>query len=214
MTFSVTLIIIIITAIISFMAFSNQALYNKLIFYPPAISQQKEWYRFFSHGLIHAGILHLAFNMYALYSFGNFLESAFAQIFGESGKLLYLVMYITAIAVCTIPEYRTHRENYRYTSLGASGAVSAVIFAAIVLDPQAKIGLIFIPIPIPGFIVGLLFLIVSAYLAKRGGSRINHSAHLWGALYGMAFLISMSFALSDFNPIDHFIQSMQNNFGK
>src|SRR6187455_3435987 len=99
MSISITLIIIIITAIISFMAFSNQELLNKLIFYPPAISKEKQWYRFFSNGLIHADIGHLAFNMISLYMFGALVEDGFLQIFGDSGKLLYLVMYISALAV-------------------------------------------------------------------------------------------------------------------
>jgi membrane associated rhomboid family serine protease len=210
MSMSITLIIIVITAIVSFAAFSNEELKQKLIFYPPAISQRREWYRFFTHGLIHANIAHLVFNLYAFYSFGTFVEGAFGQIFGDSGKLLYLVMYITAIAAASIPEYMAQRDNYYYQSLGASGAVSGVIFAAIFLDPLAKVGLFFIPPIIPGFIFGPLYLVLTAYLAKRGGGGINHSAHLWGALYGIAFLIVMSLALhTEFNPIDNFVQSVK-----
>ena len=207
---SITLIIIVITAIVSFAAFSNEELKQKLIFYPPAISQRREWYRFFTHGFIHANIAHLVFNLYAFYSFGTFVEGAFGQIFGDSGKLLYLVMYITAIAAASVPEYMAQRDNYHYQSLGASGAVSGVIFAAIFLDPLAKVGLIFIPVRVHGFIFGLIFLVITAYLAKRGGGGINHSAHLWGALYGIAFLIVMSLALhTEFNPIDNFVQSVK-----
>jgi membrane associated rhomboid family serine protease len=213
MTIGITLIIIIITAIISFMAFSNHELMDKLIFYPPAISKEHQWYRFFSNGLIHADIGHLAFNMLSLYLFGDFVEKAFAEIFGDSGKLIYLVMYITALAICLIPTYISQKENYHYRSLGASGAVSAVVFAGIFLFPDQKIGLFFIPPIIPGFIFGPIYLILTAYLAKRGGGGINHSAHLWGALYGIVFLIVMSSALhTGFNPIDHFIQSVKAYF--
>jgi len=213
MTMSITLIIIIITAIISFMAFSNHELSNKLIFYPPAIAKENEWYRFFSNGLIHADIGHLAFNMISLYMFGDLVETIFVQIFGNSGKLLYLVMYITALAICLIPTYMKQKENYYYRSLGASGAVSAVVFAGIFLFPDQKIGLFFIPPIIPGFIFGPIYLALTAYLAKRGGGNINHSAHLWGALYGIAFLILMSTALhTGFSPIDHFIQSVKAYF--
>ena len=210
MSISITLIIIIITAIISFMAFSNQELLNKLIFYPPAISKEKQWYRFFSNGLIHADIGHLAFNMISLYMFGALVEDGFLQIFGDSGKLLYLVMYISALAVCLIPTYMSHKDDHYYRSLGASGAVSAVVFAGVFLAPDQKIGLFFIPPIIPGFIFGPLYLVLTAYLAKRGGGGINHSAHLWGALYGIAFLIVMSLALhTDINPIDNFVQSVK-----
>lgn len=213
MSFSITLIIIIITAIVSFMAFNNRNLMDKLIFYPPDIAQQKQWYRFFSNGLIHADIGHLAFNMLSLYLFGDLVESAFAQIFGNSGKVLYIIMYVSALAVCLIPTYIRNKENYNYRSLGASGAVSAVVFAGIFLYPEQKIGLFFIPPVIPGFIFGPLYLILTAYLAKRGGSHINHSAHLWGALYGIAFLIVMCLALhTGFNPIEHFVQSVQAYF--
>src|ERR1044071_3020882 len=110
MSMSITLIIVIVTAIVSFVAFGNEDVKQKLIFYPPAISQRREWYRFFTHGLIHANIAHLVFNLYAFYSFGNFLEGAFADIFGVSGRLLYLVMYVTAIAAASVPEYMAQRN--------------------------------------------------------------------------------------------------------
>lgn len=215
MSFSITIIIIIITAVISFVAFSNRELMDKLIFYPPDIANNKQWYRFFSNGLIHADIGHLVFNMLSLYFFGDYVNTAFRQIFGTAGSLLYVVMYVSALAVCLIPTYNKNKDNYYYRSLGASGAVSAVIFAGILLFPAASLSLLFLPIPIPGFIFGPLYLIITAYLDKRGGGGINHSAHLWGALYGVAFVIVLSFALhTGFNPIDNFVQSVQSYFMK
>jgi membrane associated rhomboid family serine protease len=213
---SITIAIIVITAVISFLAFSNRNLMDKLIFYPPAIAQRKQWYRFFSCGLIHADIGHLAFNMYSFYLFGSIAERDFMAIFGDSGRLLYLVMYVSSLAVCLIPSYKKNKDNYHYRSLGASGAVSAVIFAAILLEPLNGVGIIFIPMfTLPGFVFGPLFLIITAYLDKRGGGGINHSAHLWGALYGIAFLIVISIALhTGFNPLTNFVQSIQNSFGK
>ena len=113
MTFGITIIIIIITCVTSFMAFSNHELMDKLIFYPPDIAQRKQWYRFFSNGLIHADIGHLAFNMISLYFFGDLVNEAFSQIFGGStGTLLYLLMYVSALAVCLIPTYMSNKENY------------------------------------------------------------------------------------------------------
>jgi membrane associated rhomboid family serine protease len=215
MSISITIIIIIITAIISFMAFSNHELMDKLIFYPPDIAQRKQWYRFFSNGLIHADIGHLAFNMISLYFFGDLVNSAFTEIFGSSGTLLYFIMYVSALAVCLIPTYISNKENYYYRSLGASGAVSAVIFAGILLYPDAPLSMFFLPLQIPGFIFGPLYLIITAYLNKRGGGHINHSAHLWGALYGVAFVIVLSFALqTGFNPLTHFVQAVQGYFMK
>jgi len=214
MSFSITIVIIIITGVISFLAFSNRDLMDKLIFSPPDVHRRNQWYRFFSNGLIHADIGHLVFNMYAFYLFGDIVESGFQYIFSGSGSLLYLIMYISALAVCLIPSYNRHKDNYYYKSLGASGAVSAVIFAAILLNPVAGIGLVFIPsLSIPGFVFGPLYLIITAYLDKRGGGNINHSAHLWGALYGVVFLIAMSFALkTEFNPLSNFINTVQDYF--
>jgi len=215
MSFSVTIIIIIITAVTSFMAFSNHQLMDKLIFYPPDIAQRKQWYRFFTNGLIHADFGHLGFNMISLYFFGDLVNDAFTQIFRDLGTPLYLTMYITSLAVCLIPTYISNKENYYYRSLGASGAVSAVIFAGILLYPAAPLSFFFLPLQIPGFIFGPLYLIITAYLNKRGGGHINHSAHLWGALYGIAFVIVLSFAMqTGFNPITHFIDAVQEYFRK
>jgi membrane associated rhomboid family serine protease len=213
MSLSITIIIIIITAVISFIAFSNHELMDKLIFYPPDIAQRKQWYRFFSNGLIHADIGHLFFNMLSLYFFGDLVNQVFDQIFGSFGTLLYLILYVSALAVCLVPTYIKNKENYYYKSLGASGAVSAVIFAGIFLVPQAPLQFFLIPIQIPGFVFGPLYLIITAYLDKRGGGGINHSAHLWGALYGVAFLIAMSFALhTGFNPFTNFVDSVKGYF--
>lgn len=210
---SVTIAITAITAITSFMAFSNQKLTDKFIFYPPAITNDKEWYRFFSNGLIHADMTHLIFNMFAFYSFGRLVEHAFLQIFDAKGAILYLLMYISALAICLIPTYLKEKNNHYYRSLGASGAVSAVVFAGIFLIPDQSIGFFFIPPIIPGFIFGPIYLFISAYLAKRGGGNINHSAHLWGSLYGIIFLIVTSIGLSNFNPITNFIDAIKTYFG-
>ena len=206
---SITLIIIIITALISFSAFTNEKIYNDLIFYPPAVTYQRQWYRFFSCGLIHADWLHLIFNLYALYMFGEETEKSFIALFQEKGKLFYLLMYITALGVCLLPTYSKHKEDSYYRSLGASGAVSAVIFAFILLYPMARLGFFFIPLPVPGFLFGFLYLLVSSYLDKRGGGNINHSAHLWGALYGIAFLIVMGAIFTDYNILARFIEQVK-----
>jgi membrane associated rhomboid family serine protease len=210
---NVTIIIVIITCIVSFIAFSNQRVIDELIFNPPAIYYRKEWYRFITCGLIHADIMHLAFNMFSFYVFGRLVENTFLQIFGSKGYILYALMYIAALPACLIPTYSQHKENYSYRSLGASGAVSAVIFAGIMLYPTQGISLMFIPISIPGFIFGPVYLLITAYLSRRGGSYINHSAHLWGALFGIAFLIVASLALSDFNPITWFVSQIESYIG-
>ena len=210
--FSITIVILILTCIISFTAFSNQKVIDDLIFYPPAITQRNQWYRFVTNGVIHADIAHLAFNMFSFYLFGNFVEQDFMSLFNENGKILFLAMYITALAVCLIPTYFQHKDNYHYRSLGASGAASAVVFAGIFLNPTIKIGLIIIPPIIPGFVFGPLYLVLSAYMAKRGGDNINHSAHFWGAVWGIVFVIIACLLLTGFNPITYFLVQVSNYF--
>jgi membrane associated rhomboid family serine protease len=220
MGLSITLIIIIITCIISFSAFSNQKIIDDLIFYPPAITQRNQWYRFFTCGVIHADIGHLLFNMFSLYMFGEFVEEGFTglygitengqvemlTLFGKNGKLFFLAMYVLALFVCLLPTFAKHKDDYYYRSLGASGAVSAVIFAGILFAPTAKLGFFFIPPVIPGFIFGPVYLIASTYLEKQGRGNVNHSAHIWGALFGLGFVIVLAAILkSEYHPVEQFI---------
>ncbi len=206
---NVTLIIIIITCIISVSAFSKEKIIDDLIFYPPAINNQNQWYRFITCGFIHADFAHLGFNMYSFYMFGGSVETAFDEIFGSTGKAFFILLYISSLVVCLLPTYFKHQDNYYYKSLGASGAVSAIVFVYIFIAPTAGIGLMFIPIPFPAIIFGVIYLAVSAYLSKRGGSNINHSAHFWGAVYGIAFLIITSYLFSpNFKAVAWFIKQV------
>lgn len=207
---TITVIIIIITAIISLAGFRSQKLIDDLIFYPPAITNNKQYYRFITCGFIHADPGHLFFNMYAFYLFGNITEEIFDAIFGNYGKLLYVIMYILALIVCVIPSYLKNKVNPNYRSLGASGAVSAVVFAYILFNPLQGVGLIFIPVYIMGFLFGIIYLGVSYWLDQKGGGRINHSAHIWGALFGIIFLIVASKLFSDYPVLDHFIEAVKN----
>jgi membrane associated rhomboid family serine protease len=206
---SITLIIIIITVLVSIAALSNEKVYNDLIFYPPSITYDKQWYRFFTCGFIHADYIHLFFNMFALYGFGESIEGAFVSIFYEKGKILYLVLYLTSLFFCLLPTYTKHKTDGYYRSLGASGAVSAVVFVSIMLNPLGGIRLMFIPIDIPAFIFGFIYLAITSYLDKRGGGNINHSAHLWGALYGIAFIIVLAYLLSDYPVLQVFIERIR-----
>jgi len=210
---SITVIIIIITCGVSFLAFNNHDVMDRLIFYPPAVSQQKQWWRFVTCGLIHADFGHLILNMYALYIFGAQVEKAFVGIFGQYGNFVYLLMYISALVVCLLPTYSKHRNDYNYRSLGASGAVSAVVFCFILLFPLQKLGLIFFPVMIPGFIFGSLYLVVSSILERRSRDNINHSAHIWGALYGVVFLIAASNFFSSYSVLQNFVEDVRGWLG-
>ena len=186
---------------------------DQLIFYPPAVTHDKQYYRFFTSGFIHADFGHLIFNMISLYAFGGMVESGFNQIFGEQGRLVYLLMYLLALPVSLLPTFARNKTNSYYRSLGASGAVSAVIFAGLMLSPQAGVGMFFIPVYIPGFLFGPLYLIISAYLDRKGGSNVNHSAHIWGALFGVAFLI-VAGQLAGFPVIANFVSGVQDYFNR
>jgi membrane associated rhomboid family serine protease len=212
---SITVIIIIITVLVSIAGFRSEKVINDLIFYPPAITQNNQYYRFITCGFIHADISHLFFNMYAFYLFGegqakNGTENIFLSIFGDYGRLLYIIMYILALIVCLIPSFKKNRANPDYRSLGASGAVSAVVFAYILFNPLQGVGLIFIPVFIPGFLFGIIYLVVSWLLDRKGGGSINHSAHIWGALFGVIFLIIASNLFSGYPVLEHFVESVKN----
>lgn len=215
MDLSITLVIIIVTTLVSLGGFSNHKIIDDLIFYPPAISERNQWYRFITCGVIHADWGHLLFNMYALYIFGagqnkSGVEYIFREIYGDKGPILYLVMYIVALAVCLIPTYTKHKDDYGYRSLGASGAVSAVVFAYILFYPVSGMGIIFLPLFIPGFLFGALYLLLSSWFAKKGHGNINHSAHIWGAVFGVAFIIVACRLFSDYPVLRAFIEQVRN----
>jgi membrane associated rhomboid family serine protease len=183
---TITLALLIITCIISITAFNNRKVINDLIFSPVDVQQRHQWYRFITCGLIHADFAHLAFNMITLYFFGRVMEQVYVEYFNLP-KYTYLILYIVALIVSEIPSYIKHRNNNEYRSLGASGAVAAIVFAFILIAPWATIYVFFIPVP--AILYGVLFLVYSAYMSKKGKDNINHSAHLWGAVVGIVFTI-------------------------
>lgn len=199
----ITWIIIILTSVISIPAFSNRELFAKMRFNAYIIKESRQWYRFISYGLIHADWMHLLINMFVLYSFGEQVEMLFNYFFGLKGPILFIILYVTAIFISAYPSYEKHKNNSWYNAVGASGAVSAILFSSIICLPSSKIYLMFIPFPIPAAIFGILYLIYSAYMAKKAVDNIGHDAHFWGAVYGVAFTIVLkpSLALSFINQI-------------
>ncbi len=180
---SITLIVIAITALVSIAAFNNTSLLNKLILYPRQMNSPEEYYRFLTSGFIHADWNHLIFNMYALYMFGSQMEDFIGSPF------LYIVLYLSAIIISSIPPFIKNRNNSYYRSLGASGGVSAIVFFSIYYFPWSRMGIIFIPIHIPSIIFAVLYLMYSYFMSKRGTDNIGHDAHISGALYGMLFAL-------------------------
>jgi|688.fasta_scaffold02058_22 membrane associated rhomboid family serine protease len=206
---SVTLLIIIITCLASFPAFQNENLKDKLLFWPYRINKQNEYYRFMSGALIHADTMHLLFNMVTLYSFGMAIENFLYPIFfHEHSITLYVTLYLTAIIFSCIPDFFKYKNEYHYRALGASGAVSAVIFSAILLEPSMPLRFFFIPIDIPGWLFGFIFLGLSAYLSKRGGGNIGHNAHFWGGVYGLVFTYLATRAFTNVDLLNRFIEQV------
>lgn len=182
--FNHTITIILMTVIISLIAFSNRQVMDRLIFWPPAIQQKAQYDRFISHGFIHADGMHLLFNMFTLFFFGSVIESFYRQYLYDLGFVLF---YLGALIFAILPSYLKHKNDSQWTSLGASGAVSAVLFAYILFQPWKLIFVFFIPVP--AIVFAVLYVAYSIWSAKKGDSSINHSAHLWGAAYGVVMTI-------------------------
>lgn len=183
---SFTLVILAITILVSILSLDrNKPYYFNLLFNASRIHHQKEYYRFFTYGLVHADFLHLAVNGYVLYTFGSAVEDIYSIIAGPKGHLFYLLMYVGALISSVIPSFEKHKNHSWYNAVGASGAVSAIVFSFIVLQPTTKMGLLFIPIMIPAWIFGLLYLAYSYYMAKKGTDNIGHDVHFFGALFGI-----------------------------
>ena len=202
---SVTLILIILTAGISIYAWSNLDLMQKWIFHPYSVRKRHEYYRFVTSGFLHADWTHLLFNMFSFYMFAQVVEQVFIGIHGpEVGIVLFLLVYIGGIVVSDIYTFLKEHKNFNYHSLGASGGVSAIIFSSILLNPLTKIIIFPIPVGIPGFIFGGLYLLYSYYQAKRMGDNVNHDAHFYGAIFG--FLVTFLLVPG---ALGNFIQQIQ-----
>ena len=183
-----TLIIIAITALVSILCFTSRDLYGRLLFNASRVWHRKEWYRLFSYGLVHGGWGHLIFNMITLFCFGTVLERYFISVFGDiKGIILYVGLYVSAIAVSTLWDLIKHRDDWGYNAVGASGAVSAILFASILFEPKMGIYIYLIPIPVPGYIFAPLYLLYCWWAARRNMDNIGHTAHFWGAVYGFLF---------------------------
>jgi membrane associated rhomboid family serine protease len=191
---SITFFIIILTASVSIYAFNNRELFDRFKLNPYMVVNRKEYIRIFTHALLHADWGHLIFNMLTLYFFGTLVEQYFVMIF-PAGKLLFIVLYILGILISAIPTVLKNKNNHWYNSVGASGAVSAVLFAGILFDPHMSIYIMFIPIPIPAFLFGIAYLVYSQYMSRQNKDNINHDAHFYGAVFGFTFPILLKPAL-------------------
>jgi membrane associated rhomboid family serine protease len=198
---SITLFFIMVTVLVSYVSFGNRVLFERLKFNAYEIREQQRYFKFFTYGLLHADWMHLLINMFVLYSFGSFVEDLLGFYYGNKGYLYFSFLYVSAIGCSVIPLYFKHRHNHYYNAVGASGAVSSVLFAYIIMYPEGSVSFMFIPIPIPAALFGILYLAYSTYMARKGTDNIAHDVHAWGALYGIIFV-----AILDWRFVERFFK--------
>lgn len=180
---SVTLILIILNTIISLIAlYSSEKVFYSWMLKPYRMVRERTWYELITSGFIHAGWGHLIINMFVLYVFGSVVE----QYLGAGH---FLTLYMTGLLFSSLPSAYMHKNNPQFATIGASGAVEAVLFSFIFAFPTEKLILILFPIPIPAWLFGLLFLAYSVYESKRGKGNVNHTAHLAGAFWGILYML-------------------------
>lgn len=201
---SVTLILVILIGFISYQAFEKPSMKSQLCFYPVAIKGRGEWYRFLTHGFVHGSWMHLGINLFVLYQFGEIAEYVFGEIFGGLfGKVMFVVFYLSAVIVASIPSYFKHQNNAGYSAVGASGATSALVFIYVFLLPWEW----FVFPPLPAILLAVGYLWYSSYMDKQGRDNIGHNVHFWGAIFGIFFIVISAQA---FKPelIDSFLNQL------
>lgn len=184
----ITLILSIIITIVSIQAFSKREIIAKYSFSPYAIKHRNEWYRFFTHIFIHADWIHLIINLFVFYQFGNIIEEYLHAIFGVKGYYYYLLLFIGGAVFSVLTTFKKYQENYLYQGVGASGGVSAILFAYLLFQPMSSLCLYGL-LCLPGIVWGVFYLVYSYFMAKKQLDYINHEAHFWGAVFGIVFII-------------------------
>jgi len=192
---SVTLLIIISCGLLSYLAFNNPAMFHQLKHWPYEEVRSKEYFRLLTSGFIHADWMHLFINMYILWMFGEWIENVYITLFGElRGRLFYLLLFLLTVVFSSLPTLAKYKDEIHYAAVGASGGVSGILFVSILIAPWTPLYLFFI-IPIPGIILGVLYLVYSSWAAKNRNDNIGHEAHFYGAIFGVLFTIALKPAL-------------------
>lgn len=189
---SITLILCVAIGFISYRAFQNQDTMFNLLHYPYQELRRREYHRLITGIFVHGDYTHLFINLFVLFSFGQYIEGTFMAIFGELlGRLYFLLLFLLSGVFANYLTYLKHKDNHLYRAVGASGGVSGVLLAYVVLGPWNMIYLYFI-IKIPAIIAAVLYLVYSSWAARnQSNSRVDHDAHFWGAVFGFAFTIAL-----------------------
>ncbi|MEO7983659.1 MAG: rhomboid family intramembrane serine protease [Bacteroidota bacterium] len=191
--YPVTIGLIAVNVIISLIAMNNADVLSKTIMWPYGVKRYNQFYRFITSGFIHADYIHLFFNMFTLLFFGQAVERYFSG-YGLGGNIAYLALYFLALIASDLPTYLKQKDNYNYHCLGASGAVSAIVFSAVVFDPWGSIYL-YGALKISALVYAVLYIIYCISMSRRGGDNVNHDAHLWGSLFGLGFTVALIAAM-------------------
>lgn len=178
-----------ITIATSIYAFNNPSVFGKTMLHPYSVARGKNFSTLITSGFVHKDYTHLIFNMLTFFFFGFSLEK-WMSTFSSWGHIQFAALYIMGLVLSDLPTVQKNKDNYGYHSLGASGAICAVLFSAILFQPKMMLGLFFI-IPIPAWLFGILFLVYCSWAAKQSPNGINHDAHYYGALVGLAVTIIM-----------------------
>jgi len=183
-------IIIGFTVLFSYKGFQDRNFFYKYDFDPYQIKNQNQYYRFVSHAFLHADWTHLFFNMFVLWMFGKSALRNFEYFSGDIGVFYYILLYFCGILFATLTTFKKYQDTPNYHSIGASGAVSAVLFSYIVFQPMQELRLLIFPFfGLPSVVWGVAYLVYSHYQSQKNSDHINHDAHLWGAVFGIAFTL-------------------------
>ncbi len=203
---SVTILIIAVTVLVSYQGLNNRSFFEQLKHHPYTEHRGKEYHRLLSAGFLHGSWAHLGINMYVLYIFGDYVESRFLEDFGlMKGRMFYLLFYLVGILAGCLPTFFKHKDNGQFASIGASGAVSSVLFAFIFFRPWSMLYLFF-AIPIPAIVFAVLYLGYSSYAGNSNKrSMIDHLGHFGGAVWGIIGIVGLMYY-----RVDEFVEALLN----
>ncbi len=190
MSIPLTYVLIGITGLVSYQAFNNSRMFNRLLHHPYTEKREKAYYRWITSGFIHGDMTHLLINLFVFFSFGPLVESRFEAAFGPIlGKVNFLVLYFGSMVAADLVTYFKHQNNSSFRSVGASGAIAGIVFSFVLFEPMSQLLLMFV-IPMPAILFAVLYVAYSFYASKKGIHQLfDHDAHLWGSIAGLIITI-------------------------